>query len=250
MKLTVLGSGSAGNGYVLEGRDSALLLECGVKPEVMMRTCSVQLSRIAGALVTHEHLDHSGYMDRYANLGIPIYASAGTFVRSPRLGQHAVRMEVKAMQSFRVGGFTVSAFDTRHDAQEPLGFIIEHQECGRILFLTDTAFCPYDFRSLHLHHVLVESNYHDRLLDENVETGIITPERADRTRRTHLSLQGACDLIRADQTADLVTVVLIHLSRHNADPAYFVQRASETALFAKVYAAQAGLSINLPRTEI
>ena len=76
------------------------------------------------------------------------------------------------------------------------------------------------------------------------------PERADRTRRTHLSIRGACDLIRADQTADLVTVVLLHLSGQNADPKEFVRKASETALFARVYAAKAGLSIDLPKTEI
>ena len=116
MKLTVLGSGSAGNGYLLEGRDSALLVECGVKPEVLMRSTSVQLSRIAGALVTHEHKDHAGYLDRYANLGIPVYASAGTLYRSPKPGNGSARVAVRSMQTFRVGSFTVSAFDVRHDA--------------------------------------------------------------------------------------------------------------------------------------
>ena len=52
MRLTVLGSGSSGNGYLLEGRDSALLLECGVRPEAMMRLTDIPVSKIAAAFVT------------------------------------------------------------------------------------------------------------------------------------------------------------------------------------------------------
>ena len=248
MRLTVLGSGSSGNGYLLEGRDSALLLECGVRPEAMMRLTDIPVSKIAAAFVTHEHADHAGYMDRYANLGLPIYASRGTFEAGPKLGAYASRRPIAAMQTVRVGrDWTVRAFDTRHDAAEPLGFIVEAGRNWRLLFLTDTACCPYNFRNLCLQHIMVEANWCDRLLDENVASGEVTPERAERTRRTHMSIQGACDLIRADQTAELETVTLIHLSRSNADPKDFARRAAETALFARIYTAAAGLTVDLEK---
>ena len=250
MRLTVLASGSAGNGYLLEARHSALLIECGVRPEELMRRTAVAPSRIAGALVTHEHSDHAGFADRYANLGIPLYASRGTLQRMPRLQPGATVRRVHAMQSFRVGEFNVNAFDTRHDAAEPLGFVIEHPEAGRILFLTDTAFCPYDFRGLHLDHMLIEANYDDRLLDGNVANGLIDEARAARTRRDHMSLRTACELIRADQTAELKNVVLLHLSRNNGDPDEFARQAAESALFARISVAKAGLSIDLMKHEI
>lgn len=248
MRLTVLGSGSSGNGYLLEGRDSALLLECGVRPDELMRRTDIPLSKIDAALVTHEHGDHAGYMDMYANLGLPIYASRGTFEGGPQLGSYATRRTLERMQSARIGReWVVRSFDTRHDANEPLGFIIESGAGGRLLFLTDTACCPYNFRALNLQHILVEANYSDRLLDANVENGNVTPERASRTRRTHMSIDGACDLLRVDQTADLETVMLIHLSRQNADPKEFTRKASETALFARIYAAAAGLTVDLTK---
>lgn len=252
MKLTVLASGSAGNGYLFEARHSALLVECGVRPEVMMRRTDVPLSKIAGALVTHEHRDHAAYVDRYAALGLRIYASKGTFealrgqVGFPARGGNFLR----ALDVRHIGDWTVSAFDTRHDAAEPLGFIIGHPEAGRILFLTDTAFCPYDFRALHLDHILVEANYDDGILDGNVASGLVDAARAARTRRDHMSLRSACELIRADQTAELKNVILIHLSSQNADAAKFARRAEETALFAKIAVAKAGLTANLNKSEI
>lgn len=248
MTLTILASGSTGNGYLFEARHSALLVECGVRPEDMMRRTAVPFSRIAGALLTHEHMDHAGYAARYAALGIPIYASRGTIEAVP-LMNGTVRT-LRSMEVLYIDDWKVMPFDTRHDAAEPLGFIIEHPEAGRILFLTDTRCCPYDFRELGLDHILVEANYDDAILDGNVANGVIDAARAARTRGTHMSLRGACDLIKADQTAELKTVVLIHLSRHNADPAYFAEKAAETALFAKIAVAKAGLSIDLNKFEI
>lgn len=248
MTLTVLASGSAGNGYLFEARRSALLVECGVKPETMMRRTAIPISKIAGALVTHEHGDHAGFVARYAALGIPIYASRGTLKAiGPIKG---TTRPVPAMNVFRVADFTVRAFDTRHDAAEPLGFIIEHPEAGRILFMTDTTFCPYDFRDLCLDHIICEANYDDAILDGNVANGLIDSARAARTRGTHMSLRSACELIRADQTAELKNVILIHLSRHNADRDAFARKAAETALFARVSVARAGLSIDLNKHEI
>ena len=252
MRLTVLASGSSGNGYIFEARHSALLVECGVKPETMMLRAAVPLSRIDGALVSHEHGDHAGYMGRYAGLGIPIYASKGTIdaVGRTRLNPGARVVEVKAMQVFWVGPWKVMPFDVRHDAAEPLGFIIEHPECGRVLFVTDTCLVPYDFRELGLDHIMVEANYDDRIMDGNVANGVVEPERAARTRGTHMSLRQACELVRADQTAELKTVVLIHLSEQNADAREFARRAAETALFATIAVAKAGLTIELKKNEI
>lgn len=249
MKLTVLSSGSAGNCYVLEGRYSALLLECGVPPEAMMRRTSCPPSKVAGVLISHEHGDHAAYAGRYAALGMPIYASRGTLAGTAKISAGAKVVPVEAMRPFRAGDFYVRPFDVRHDAAEPLGFIIEHAECGRVLFITDTVYCPYSFRDFALDHILVEANYEDRILDGRVAAGDVTPEQAERTRRTHLSLRSACELVAANMTASLKTVTLIHLSSRNSDPAGFIRRMEETALFARVQWARAGLSVELKRDD-
>ena len=248
MRLTVLASGSAGNGYILEGGSSALIIECGVSPERMMRATDFPISKVAGCLISHEHGDHAAYAGRYAQLGLTICASAGTLEAcklpfSARLG----RLEAMKMQ--RIGEFVVYPFDIVHDAVEPLGFIIEHRECGRILFLTDTSFCKYNFQDMNLDHIMIEANYDDGLLNENIASGVVDAFRGERTRKTHLSIRQACDLIKSLQTADLKTVILIHLSQDNADADYFARKAAETALFAKIGVAVKGFTIELNKNE-
>ena len=250
MKLTVLASGSSGNGYLLEARHSALLIECGVKPEVLMRMTAVPISWISGALVTHEHQDHAGFVDRYAALGVRIFASEGTIKAIRGIVPEYQASVLRSMEVRHIGDWKVMPFDVRHDAAEPLGFVVEHPEAGRILFVTDTAYCPYDFRFLGLDHILVEANYDDAILDGNVANGTVEEARAARTRRNHMSLRAACELVKADQTAELKNVVLIHLSRQNADAAQFARKAEEAALFAKISVAKAGLAVELNKSEI
>ncbi len=245
MKLTVLNSGSSGNGYILEGRHSALIIECGVAPRDMFRATSIKVSKIAGVLVTHEHMDHSKYIDRYATMGLPIFASAGTIAGCDGIHPSAIVRKVRTMDAFKVGEFDVCAFDVEHDAAEPLGFIIKHPECGKILFMTDSAGCKYDFHDMELDHLLIEANYDDGLLNGNIVSGLVSPSRAVRTRKSHFSIRQACQFIQAVQTAELKTVVLIHLSRDNGNAVYFARKASEVALFADIYVAAKGTSIEL-----
>ena len=246
MRMTVIGSGSSGNCYLLEGRDSALVIECGIPPERMFRETGILPSKIAGCLVSHEHGDHAAFAGRFAAMGMTVYASFGTLsaLGATRDGGFRCR-SVRAMQVFDVGPFRVSAFDVRHDAAEPLGFVIEHPECGRILFVTDTMFVPYSFRRPGLDHIMVEANYDDGIVDENVLADRLTPDRAARVRRTHMSLRSACELIVANDSPALKTVTLLHLSSGNSDAAEFARQASKFAPLTEVHVAERGLSFDM-----
>ena len=97
---------------------------------------------------------------------------------------------------------------------------------------------------------MVEANYSDDIVDGRVEEGSLDIARAARVRQTHMSLRTACEVVRANVTAELKTVILVHLSQWNSDPAYFAERAAEEAPFAKVYVAAAGLTVELKKCEI
>ena len=256
MKLTVLNSGSSGNGYVLEARDSALVLECGVPPKDMFKLSGVPVSKIAGCLLSHEHLDHARYAERYAQLGLRIFASPGTIMAMKKAKEKRGKFipewqfsPLQAMHMTQIGDWVVAPFDVPHDAEDPLGFMIGHRECGKILFVTDASFCRYNFYYAYLDHILVEANYDDGFLNENVVAGRVDAARAERTRRNHMSIRQACDLIAHNQTANLKTVLLIHLSGDNADAAAFASRAAETAPYAHVAVAGKGTTIELNKIE-
>lgn len=249
MKFTVMASGSSGNCYVLEGRDSALIIECGVRPEVVFRKTAVIPSRVAGCLITHEHKDHAGFAARWAGMQTPVYASGGTLFNI-ELPRHARVVKLEPMVSCQVGKFLVRPFRVEHDAAEPMGFLIEHSEAGRILFVTDTPAVRYNFRDWRPDHIIVEANYDDDLLDDRTLSGDVSPVRATRVRRTHMSLRSACEFIKANETPALKTVTLIHLSDENSNAEYFAAKASKTALFATIRVATPGLSFDMNSREI
>ena len=72
MRLLVLKSGSSGNGYVLYNDREALIIECGVSYDTCLKALKFKRGIIVGALVTHEHLDHSKYVEQYLEAAIPV----------------------------------------------------------------------------------------------------------------------------------------------------------------------------------
>ena len=149
------------------------------------------------------------------------------------------------MESKIIGDFIVRPFDVRHDAAEPLGFIVEHQELGRLAFVTDTRMVPYTFKSYKLDHIMIEANYSDFILDERVEDGVLEIARAARTRNTHMSIDSAIDFVCTNETERLKNVILIHLSGQNSAPHSFVKKMRDMILFANVIAARPGLEVEL-----
>lgn len=244
MRLTVIASGSAGNCYVLEGLRSALILECGVPPKRMVTVArSLDMSKVAGVLVSHEHGDHAGYVRNYAELGLPMYASMGTW---DAIHAGCRRREVLPSGAWKtIGDFEVGTFRTQHDAADPVGFVIRHREMGTLLFVTDTAPIPYSFKKMTPDHIMVEANYDDGLLDGNVAGGRVPEAVAGRTRRSHLSIREAVELVKANETAALKTVTLLHLSELNSNSREFQRRMQREVLFADVYTARPELVVKL-----
>ena len=247
MFLHVIASGSSGNCYLLEGRNSALVLECGVPPGELMRRTSCPISRIAGCLVTHEHGDHAKFAARFADIGLDVYASAGTLRETD--AQDFRKRPLLPMEAVRLGEFVVRPFPVHHDAAEPFGYLIEHHEMGTLLFVTDTRQVDYTFRTYNLAHIMVEANYGDDILDGRVLSGSVEGNRARRIRDTHLSLRSACELVRANDNASLQTVVMLHLSDGNSDADRFQSEMQRSVRMADVYVAAPGLRVDLSQNQ-
>ena len=64
MKLKVLGSNSAGNCYILENDKEALIVEAGIDFRNVKKALGFNLSKVSGAIITHQHGDHSKYVLR------------------------------------------------------------------------------------------------------------------------------------------------------------------------------------------
>ncbi len=246
MRLHVLSSDSKANGYVLYNDTEALVVECGVPYSQCLHAIDFHRERIVGALVSHEHGDHAKYVSQYLAAGIDVYASAGTIegMRPYLKGRILQPSFVQAMELFSIGRFKVLPFDTQHDCNQPLGFLIYHDEMGQILFATDTFYLKYTFPNLS--HIMLECNYESGIIEKNVADGVIPAMVKDRVFRSHMSLETHIKTLAANDLSTVNTIVLLHLSGNNSDPERF-KREVEAATGKLVYVAEKGLDIPFNR---
>src|SRR6185437_3855791 len=96
MRFASLGSGSEGNGLVVEVGDTRVLIDCGFRlRETVARLLRLGLApdSIAAVLVTHEHQDHIGGVAAFARrYRVPVWLTFGTlemagerFARLPKV---------------------------------------------------------------------------------------------------------------------------------------------------------------------
>lgn len=154
-------------------------------------------------------------------------------------------------KQFNVGGFTILPFLLTHDAP-CYGFLIRHRNMdGVLLYITDTKWVrspdggDYIFPK-NITTVMCESDYDSNKIDENVNNGDLNGFLARRIRLSHLSIEKALDFIKTLNMAMIQNILLIHLSKNNANPQEFKQKA-EMELGKVVNIAAEGLSINLDK---
>jgi phosphoribosyl 1,2-cyclic phosphodiesterase len=244
MELRIINSNSAGNSYILEAANGeALIVECGVRFDKIKAALHYRIDRIAGCLITHSHGDHCKAVKDVLKAGIKVWATPGEHEAMGTFEHHnAIFSRYKG---FSVGNFEVIAFKIIHDTPEPVGYLIRHDECGTVLFLTDTVYSPFRFSGLN--NMIVEANYCDKILDQRVRDGENPKFVRDRVIQSHLSIDNCKDLLHANDLSQVNNIVLIHLSDGNSDAKRF-QREVQEVTGKTVHIADAGLIIPFNKT--
>ena len=248
MVLSVLGSSSSGNAYILQNVGEALLIEAGIPFKKIVAGLNGNISKVVGCLISHEHGDHAGRINEVLNAAIPVFASKGTIENAKITSEWPARVLERAGNGYKqvnIGSFKVIPFATKHDSAEPTGFYIWHPETGGILFATDTYYLPNTFKGLN--NILIECNYDPDILDQNVENGSVPPALRERVRASHLSIDTCIGALKANNLKAVNNIVLIHLSDGNGDPVSFRDRVYK-ATGKRVHIAKPGLSINFNKT--
>lgn len=243
MKLKILGSSSAGNGYLFDNGKEALLVECGMPYRMICEAVGFDLGRIAGAIVSHEHGDHARHIGKVLQMRIPCYMSTGT-AKALSLEEHALVIHIEEGKTYRIGGFTIRGFAVEHDASEPLGYLIHHREMGTTLFATDTYYLRYRFGGLS--NILLECNYREDILERNLEAGIISKPQRDRTIKSHMSYETCREVLEANDLKRVNNIVLIHLSEANSHAEDFRRGIGEQT-GKSVHIAEDGLTLDFDR---
>jgi phosphoribosyl 1,2-cyclic phosphodiesterase len=240
MKLRCLGSSSKGNCYILESHNEALILECGVKLSEVNIALNWQSNKIIGCLCSHGHGDHSKFLKDFMHAGIPVFSGHETKQKLNLQYTHNFHV-IENKKSFQVGSFTILPFEVIHDIQT-FGFLIEQESMGKLVFITDTKYCPYKFHELN--HILIEANYSLELMNERLINGQIQGYLYNRVMESHLSFEETKKFLLANDLSQVHNVVLLHLSDSNSHAHRFIQETKELTGKA-VYVADSGLEIDL-----
>lgn len=238
MKLKVIGSSSKGNGYALIAENEILLLECGCPFKEVKKAIDWQILKIKGCLVSHGHQDHLKYVRSFLTAGIPVYTNEETKQAIELIAgsQFYSMTEFKVVQ---IGGFKVIPFYVPHNETPNFGYLIEHDEMGRLLFVTDYEYIPYNFQKQKIQHFLIEANYQEQFIDKDLPN-------YEHKLLGHASLETCIGAIKANDTPNLRNVVMCHLGGGSSLEEYFISEMQKvTGKSVNVACALPGLVIEL-----
>lgn len=173
---------------------------------------------------SHPPLDHSKSLNDFKSMGIPVFA--------PYISLEPMRIGIE----FKIQAFDLTTVDgrwthTNADGSECpcYGFLITHPEMGKMLYITDTELIKWRFKDIN--HILLGVNYDKNLVDKDNDP------KTRHVFRGHLSIDTACDFVKANYSDSLQNVIMCHLSSENADSDSFIEKMKKV-----VYGANADVA--------
>jgi phosphoribosyl 1,2-cyclic phosphodiesterase len=225
MRFASIGSGSDGNGLVVEAGATRVLLDCGFAlRDTVSRLARIGLapSDLAGIIVTHEHGDHgAGVFPLARRFGIPVWLTHGTLTALREFGSD-VELEagvelIDSQAAFAIGGLQVQPFTVPHDAREPVQYVLS-DGARRLGVLTDTGSSTAHIEaSLSGCDALVLECNHDL---DMLMNGDYPPALKTRIagRFGHLDNGASAGILAALDRRRLKHVIAAHLSQKNNTP--------------------------------
>lgn len=216
----MLGSGSKGNGTLVEAGGARVLVDCGftvAEVETRSERLGFDPASLDAILVTHEHGDHLGGVARLARAyNLPVYLTRGSYAGWK--DQHVDKAHmISPHEPFSIGAMRVQPFPVPHDAREPCQFTF--LSGGKKLGVVSDLGCI----TTHVRTVL--SDCDALLLECNYDAEMLAngPYPAKLKKRVgsnlgHLSNVQAAELAAVLDRSRLQHLVLTHLSEKNNTP--------------------------------
>lgn len=230
--LRTIATGSSGNCHALiADNGEILLLDLGVPEKVIKKGIDWKISNVSGSVCSHVHKDHSLSVDKFEAMGIRVFApyrgDCATLINSPW-----------EIYTFDLTDLNGKWMHTNGDGSECpcYGFWIQHPEMGTLIYATDTELIKWRFKNIN--HILLGVNYDNDLISGD-------DAKLNHVVRGHMSIDTACDFVKANYSDGLQNVIMCHLSAENADKATFIEKMQKAAQNVNVRVAEPEMELKL-----
>lgn len=233
MRFASLGSGSEGNGLIVESGTTRILLDCGfgiADTSARLARLRLEAENVNAIFVTHEHDDHIGGAARFAaRHDIPVYLTFGTLsaVGASRFDGVEVNI-IDSHTPLAVGDIQVLPYPVPHDAREPSQFVFG-DGAHRLGVLTDTGCSTSHIEAMlsGADALVLECNHELDLLMNSRYPAMLKKRISGRLG--HLDNAASAQLLKNIDCSRLKHVIAAHLSKQN-NTAEFARAALADAL--------------------
>ena len=217
-------SGSSGNCLFLQTSNTKILIDAGESAKKISSALSsieVDPTDIDAILVTHEHSDHVKGLGTFSKkYDIPVYANSRTW---DAMEEQASKINEKNQkhftieENFEIGDLKIHPFKIPHDAANPCGFNIIHNN-KKISIATDIGHMTSNIahKLEDSSFVLLEANYDPNILKCSPYPYLLKQRIAGPNG--HLANIDAGKTISFLLNSGLEAVMLGHLSKENNFP--------------------------------
>jgi len=221
------GSGSSGNCAYVGTEKEGMLIDAGVAPDIIKKELSrrgIPMGKIKAIILTHDHADHIRYAYKIIrkNRHIALFSTpktlSGIFLRhtlSPSLRDYHRPIFIET--PFRIGDFTLTAFQTPHDGTDNVGYLIESGN-KKFAVATDLGSITdrVEFYLRQANYIMIESNY-DAVMLANGPYPLYLKARI-AAPNGHLDNAECAKFLSRIYNPGIRNIFLCHLSEHNNTP--------------------------------
>ena len=183
--------------------------------EIRMKRLGLSLKKVKALFISHEHSDHIKGVNRLSKkYQLPVYITPQTREQGRLVIHEHLARSFENYEPVSVGGLSVTAFPTNHDACDPHSFVVSFNSV-HVGVITDVGLaCEHVVKNFQqCHAVFLEANYDEDLL----ENGRYQLQLKNRIRdgKGHLSNKQALELFIRHKPPFMSHLILAHLSEEN-----------------------------------